>query len=115
MKTSPIVSVGGALVALWLCVGLAFGQGSLEPPGPPGPTMKTLDQVEPRTPIDTLPIFLTQSGSYYLTRSFAQAFSIVDAITITADNVTVDFNGFTIRQTNTPASMAGIRIGSSFA
>jgi hypothetical protein len=28
-------------------------QGSLTPPGAPAPTMKSLDQVEPRTPISS--------------------------------------------------------------
>ncbi|MEO5803886.1 MAG: right-handed parallel beta-helix repeat-containing protein, partial [Verrucomicrobiota bacterium] len=88
-----------------------LAQGSLTPPGAPAPTMKTLEQVEPRTPINTLPFVIAQSGSYYLTKSFAQNFSGLDAITIQADNVTVDFCGFTIRQTNATPSIVGVRIG----
>jgi hypothetical protein len=30
----------------------AFAQGSLTPPGAPAATMKTLAQIEPRTPVD---------------------------------------------------------------
>lgn len=33
----------------------ADAQGSLTPPGAPGPTMLSLSQVEPRTPISSLP------------------------------------------------------------
>lgn len=33
-----------------LQLSIAFGQGALTPPGAPATTMKTLDQVEPRTP-----------------------------------------------------------------
>lgn len=43
------------------------GQGSLTPPGAPAPTMRTLDQVEPRTPISALPYVISKSGSYYVT------------------------------------------------
>jgi hypothetical protein len=42
----------------------AFGQGPLTPPGPPALTMKTLQQIEPRTPISSVPVTITTSGSY---------------------------------------------------
>ena len=87
----------------------AFSQGPLAPSSAPAPLMKTLDQIQPRTPITTLPLNITQSGSYYLTKSFAQVFTD-DAITIQANNVTVDFCGFTIQQTGATASIVGIRI-----
>ena len=32
-----------------------FAQATLAPPGAPTPTMSTLDQVEPRTPISSVP------------------------------------------------------------
>ena len=42
--------------------------GDLEPPGPPEPTMKPLDEMEPRIPIlaEDLPLTITDPGSYYL-------------------------------------------------
>jgi hypothetical protein len=48
---------------------------------------------EVRTPITSLPISITTSGSYYLTRNFTTSGT---AITINADNVTLDLMGFTI-------------------
>ena len=74
----------------------AFPQGSLTPPGTPAPTMKTLDQVEPRTPLagGTSPVSIG-SGSYYLTGNVTIGAS-ANGITVTAGNVTIDLNGFTL-------------------
>jgi len=52
--------------------------------------MKTLDQVEPRTPISA-PGTISDEGSYYLTQDIA------GRIVISADNVDLDLNGFSVR------------------
>ena len=59
--------------------------------------MKSLDQIEPRTPISSAPYTITQPGAYYLTTNIVSTFS--DAIIIATNNVTLDLNGFTISST----------------
>ena len=82
-----------------------FAQGSLTPPGAPAPTMKSLAQIEPRTPISSAPYTITNSGSYYLTTNLATAVS--NAITIAASGVTLDLNGFTLSSTVANAANGG--------
>jgi hypothetical protein len=84
-----------------------FSQGSLDPTSGPGATMKTLDQVEARTPISGQTT-ITQFGSYYLTGNISV--SSGSGITISADEVTLDLNGFTIKSTASIANGYGIYV-----
>lgn len=70
--------------------------GDVTPPsGPVSSTMKTLQQVEPRTPISQsdIPMVIAAPGSYYLTGNI-EAVNASPAITISASDVTLDLSGF---------------------
>ena len=92
-----------------------FAQGSLTPPGAPAPTMKTLDQVEPRTPIDAThtpgdadSLFkITQPGSYYLTANVTGV-NAKYGVEIAASGVTLDLNGFDL--VGVPGSLDGVAV-----
>lgn len=58
-----------------------------------------------RKPISTLPFMVTECGSYFLTACLTGVAG-QDGITITADNVTIDLNGFALE--GTPGSLSGI-------
>jgi len=87
--------VGGLALAGLLVLSLFAVAGNLEPTAPPGPTMKTLDQVEPRIPISQtdIPKTINTPGSYYLTEDISSAGT---AITVAVDDVTIDLSGFAL-------------------
>jgi parallel beta-helix repeat protein len=101
MKTKNRILLSTLLLAMLNAQLPIFAQGSLTPPGAPAPTMKTLDQVEPRTPVnatrtpgDADSLFkITQPGSYYLTTNVTGV-SAKYGVEIAASGVTVDLNGF---------------------
>jgi hypothetical protein len=67
--------------------------------------MKTLSQIEARTPL-SVATTISQSGSYYLTTNITV--NSGNGITISADNVSLDLNGFTISSTAPSATGYGI-------
>ncbi len=101
---------------------LSLAQGQLTPPpgafsgGAPTATMKTLDQLEPRTPLAAGASGVTQNsnggftitnrGSYYLTSDLSVTSG--NAIVITASNVTLDLNGFTLSSSDANATSDAI-------
>jgi hypothetical protein len=106
MMTLALISVG-MLMPAWT------EAGSLEPAAAPAPTMKTLDQVEPRIPIpgsatevDTYTI--SQSGAYYLTGDRVCSST---GIQVDADDVTIDLMGYSLIGPGSGTD-SGIRMGS---
>lgn len=111
MKTYP------STLPLALTASFTLAPGPLTPPGLPAPSMRTLDQIEARTPIPkgpAIPIagphfIISQPGSYYLTGNITVSTS--DAIRVASNDVTLDLNGFTVRSSlEDQDSGAGIRV-----
>ncbi len=89
----------------------ALAQGDINPPaGAPTASMKTLTQVEPRTPISGITL-IGVKGSYSLTGNITVASG--NAITINTAGVTLDLNGFTIESTSATPSGTAISVNAS--
>ena len=105
---------GIVVCAFVLVSGLLLGgdleAGSLEPPGPPAPTMKTIQQVEPRVPISSLPVVIAAPGNYYLTGDLTGVAG-VSGINVNVSLVTIDLNGFSL--TGVPGSLDGIFVSAA--
>lgn len=111
-RRAVLAGIGG-LAAGALLNGKARA-GDLDPPaGPITPTMKRLDEVEPRTAInatntpgDANSVYkITQPGSYYLTGNIGGE-SGKHGIEIAASNVSIDLNGFAL--IGVPGSLDGV-------
>ncbi len=89
-----ILAAALALFMIATFAGVVRG-GPLDPSGAPAPTMKTLHDVEPRMAIASLPFTVSVSGSYYLTANLTLG-GAGNGITIDADEVTLDLNGFAV-------------------
>src|SRR5262245_832215 len=98
MKTSIALVVVFGLLLTEITTDL-FAQGNLTPPGPPGPTFKTLGQIETglerRRPISSLPYLISEPGSYYMTTNLTGV-TTNNGIIISNSNVSLDLNGFTL-------------------
>lgn len=111
LRHSIAIAALALLSALNTQLSTSFAQGSLTPPpGVPGPVMKSLDQIEARTPLIAGQsgvtvanglYTITQPGSYYLIGNLTCTNTTgLSFITINANSVTLDLNGFTLFGTN---------------
>ena len=98
------LKLGATFVAgIAITIALTAMGGPLDPPaGPVAPTLKTLDEVEPSTPIETLAgdatarHLVTQPGAYHLTGNMTAAFAGEPLIEVASFGVTIDLRGFNI-------------------
>ena len=97
-RTKVVVSIL-ALAALVIFSHSGYA-GKLEPSGPPGPTMKTLDEVEPRIPVQSLSgsasavYAIDQPGSYYFTGDVNVVATDKHGIIVEVNDVTIDLMGY---------------------
>jgi parallel beta-helix repeat protein len=102
LKTINTLLALAALSTIHHQLSTSFAQGALTPPaGAPAPVMKSLDQIEARIPLNTLPgatnavHVISQPGNYYLTANVVGSAG-KNGILINAHNVNIDLNGYTI-------------------
>ena len=108
-KTKLVQAIAAGMLTIAFSLNVIAG--NLEPSGVPGPTMKPLNDLEPRTGIPPQPIIITEPGSYYLLYNIDMtAETGTTAITISVSDVTIDLNGYTIRGPgkNAPGWSSGI-------
>ncbi len=100
METKKMLSI--LVLAGLLVFSVLVVAGDLEPSGPPGPTMKTLDEVEPRIPIQSLSgsagamYVIDRPGSYYLTSDVNVVDPNKNGINVDSNDVTIDLAGFAL-------------------
>jgi len=107
MRRCLLTGLALTLAAVGTCAWAEDYMTPIAPPGDPAARMKTLNEIEPRTAITSLPFTVTQSGSYYLIRSLS-ATTTANGITIAASDVKLDLNGFALN--GSPQAMDGINV-----
>jgi parallel beta-helix repeat protein len=113
----PTTLIGLALLLAPAPVALA---GDLTPPpGPVDSTMKTLQQVEPRTPLANdpagiTPLVISQPGSYYLTEDIL-ALANSHGVQITSSHVRLDLRGFAVIGNRATMTLNGIDLADGVA
>jgi hypothetical protein len=101
---SIVTRAAMAVICLTLIGGRPASGGNPTPPGPVGPTMKSLDEVEPRIPITATTTpgdadsvhRIASPGSYYLTANLLGEPGKI-GIEIASSNVSIDLMGFTLQ------------------
>jgi hypothetical protein len=102
-EQNTILAMITAFVATTLFLPGLISAGNLEPTNPPGSTMKTLDEVQPCRPVQSLSgdadsvYIIDEPGAYYLTGNIygeenKRGITIADDV----DNVTIDLKGFSL-------------------
>jgi parallel beta-helix repeat protein len=74
--------------------------------------MKTLDQIEPRTPISALPFLIRAPGAYYVTTNLTGTAG-AHGIVIEVSHVSLDLNGFVL--TGLTNSLNGVHVSNQVA
>ena len=105
-----------ALIVVTIVFSQTAFAGPLTPPGAPAPTMKTLHEIEPSTPInatntpgDADAVFvISQSGPYHLTEDVIGEVG-KHGIQINTNNVTLDLRGFNLE--GVAGSLDGVKSG----
>ena len=95
-KASTLIAILALITLLGFSISVSAGD--LQPPAAPAPTMKTLDEIEPRIPIPAsaapVAVFVIgASGSYYLT---GDRIASANGIEVNADNVTINLMGYSV-------------------
>jgi len=105
--------IPSAAIAGLVFASISLGQNYIEPPanalsnGVPIPTMKTMDQVEPRALITSLPYVISAPGSYYVASPLTGC-SGSNGIAIAASHVRLDLSGFPLQGVSN--SLSGIAV-----
>lgn len=98
----PILFGVGMVLVCALFVSPAVGDGNLSPPSTafsnnmPISTMKTLNELEPRKAILSLPFSIVRPGSYYITTSLTGTNEQNGITIVDVSDVKIDLNGFAL-------------------